>query len=126
MSKIKFTDQYFINLLAMVNKFGIIYATDDGNHYADEDSALTRCNDFLKIGILIRYAKITKENMPLCEEDMEPLWTMPAMAESTTDVPKSPRATDLDVDSAQREFELLRNKIVSDAPKRRGLWKAGA
>ena len=49
-----YSEQYFINLMAAAMAYGTIYVTSDANTYRDEQSAITRCRDFMKLRRMVR------------------------------------------------------------------------
>lgn len=64
---------YFINLMAAAMAYGTIYVTSDANTYRDEQSAVTRCRDSMKLRRIVRYATITKATCPTNEEELNDL-----------------------------------------------------
>lgn len=69
-------EQFFVNLYAMVAKFGNIYLTSDFVHYRDEQSAKTRCKAAMDIRKIVKYAHITEENCPTTWEELDAMFNM--------------------------------------------------
>lgn len=113
MSEIKnnngYSDQYFVNLFEMATRLGTVYAVDDGNHYTDEASAISRCKDALKLRKIKRYAKITAETCPMNYDELQ------AMMVSVDNMPANPVAPvatkpKIDLDKARKAFEERKAK----------------
>lgn len=113
MSEIKnnngYSEQYFVNLLEMATRLGVVYAVDDGNHYTDEASAISRCKDALKLRKIKRYAKITAET---CPTNYEELMAMMVSVDSTPVDTSAPVATTskIDLEKARKAFEERKAK----------------
>lgn len=71
MKTTEFKDSFFVELLAFVTAFGILYVTSDGNMFRTKVDATDRCKDTFersKGKKTMQWAKITKDNCPLDNE----------------------------------------------------------
>ena len=59
-----YSEQYFINLMAAAMAYDTIYVTSDANTYRDEQSAVTRCRDFMKLRRIVRYLSLIHISEP--------------------------------------------------------------
>lgn len=111
-----YSDQYFVNLMDMCLRNGTIYAVDDGNHYADEASAINRCKDALKLHQIKRYAKISAETCPTSYEELQ------AMMISVDGIPAAPapsvrESKPIDLEKAKKAFEERKAKRARKSVK---------
>lgn len=68
-----YTDAHFTFLMASAMAYGAVYTTSDAQVYRDEESAINRCRDFMKLRQIVKYATITPTNCPTNEEELEKL-----------------------------------------------------
>lgn len=91
-----YSEQYFINLMAAAMAYGTIYVTSDANTYRDEQSAVTRCRDFMKLRRIVRYATITKATCPTNEEELNDLMvTVESKVPEPVQTKETPQPMDL-------------------------------
>lgn len=91
-----YSEQYFINLMAAAMAYGTIYVTSDANTYRDEQSAVTRCRDFMKLRRIVRYAPITKATCPTNEEELNALMvTVESKVPEPVQTKETPQPMDL-------------------------------
>lgn len=91
-----YSEQYFINLMAAAMAYGTIYVTSDANTYRDEQSAVTRCRDFMKLRRIVRYATITKATCPTNEEELNALMvTVESKVPEPVQTKETPEVLDL-------------------------------
>lgn len=102
-----YSDQYFVNLMDMVLRKGTIYVVDDGNHYADEQSAIDRCRDAMKLRTIKRYAKVTMNNFPKDYEALEALFRTVDAAPAPAEEVKAPEKA-YDLAAARAKLNELR------------------
>lgn len=114
-----YSEQYFINLMAAAMAYGTIYVTSDANTYRDEQSAVTRCRDFMKLRRIVRYATITKATCPTNEEELN---AMMVTVESKVPEPVQTKETPQPMDLAAAAAALAAKK----APGRKKKGQASA
>ena len=91
-----YSEQYFINLMAAAMAYGTIYVTSDANTYRDEQSAITRCQDFMKLRRIVRYATITKATCPTNEDELNALMvTVESKVPESVQTKETPEVLDL-------------------------------
>ena len=91
-----YSEQYFINLMAAAMAYGTIYVTSDANTYRDEQSAITRCRDFMKLRRIVRYATITKATCPTNEDELNALMvTVESKVPESVQTKETPEVLDL-------------------------------
>ena len=91
-----YSEQYFINLMAAAMAYGTIYVTSDANTYRDEQSAITRCRDFMKLRRIVRYAPITKATCPTNEDELNDLMvTVESKVPEPVQTKETPQPMDL-------------------------------
>lgn len=91
-----YSEQYFINLMAAAMAYGTIYVTSDANTYRDEQSAITRCRDFIKLRRIVRYATITKATCPTNEDELNALMvTVESKVPESVQTKETPQPMDL-------------------------------
>lgn len=91
-----YSEQYFINLMAAAMAYGTIYVTSDANTYRDEQSAVTRCQDFMKLRRIVRYATITKATCPTNEDELNALMvTVESKVPESVQTKETPEVLDL-------------------------------
>ena len=91
-----YSEQYFINLMAAAMAYGTIYVTSDANTYRDEQSAVTRCRDFMKLRRIVRYATITKATCPTNEDELNDLMvTVESKVPEPVQTKETPQPMDL-------------------------------
>lgn len=114
-----YSEQYFINLMAAAMAYGTIYVTSDANTYRDEQSAITRCRDFMKLRRIVRYATITKATCPTNEDELNDLMVT---VESKVPEPVQTKETPQPMDLAAAAAALAAKK----APGRKKKGQASA
>lgn len=114
-----YSEQYFINLMAAAMAYGTIYVTSDANTYRDEQSAVTRCRDFMKLRRIVRYATITKATCPTNEDELN---AMMVLVESQASEPVQTKETPQPMDLAAAAAALAAKK----APGRKKKGQASA
>lgn len=114
-----YSEQYFINLMAAAMAYGTIYVTSDANTYRDEQSAVTRCRDFMKLRRIVRYATITKATCPTNEDELNDLMVT---VESKVPEPVQTKETPQPMDLAAAAAALAAKK----APGRKKKGQASA
>lgn len=110
-----YSEQYFINLMAAAMAYGTIYVTSDANTYRDEQSAITRCRDFMKLRRIVRYATITKATCPTNEEELNDLMVT---VESKVPEPVQTKETPQPMDLAAAAAAALAAKKAPGRKKR--------
>lgn len=91
-----YSEQYFINLMAAAMAYGTIYVTSDANTYRDEQSAVTRCRDFMKLRRIVRYATITPATCPTNEDELNALMvTVESKVPEPVQTKETPQPMDL-------------------------------
>lgn len=106
---------YFINLMAAAMAYGTIYVTSDANTYRDEQSAVTRCRDFMKRRRIVRYATITKATCPTNEEELNALMVT---VESKVPEPVQTKETPPPMDLAAAAAALAAKKAPKEEAKK--------
>lgn len=107
--------QYFINLMAAAMAYGTIYVTSDANTYRDEQSAVTRCRDFMKLRRIVRYATITKATCPTNEDELNDLMVT---VESKVPEPVQTKETPQPMDLAAAAAALAAKKALKEEAKK--------
>ena len=102
-----YSEQYFVNLMDMVLRRGTIYVVDDGNHYADEQSAVDRCRDTMKLRSIKRYATVTMDNFPKDHKVLEALFRTVDAAPAPVEEVKAPEKA-YDLSAARAKLQELR------------------
>lgn len=110
-----YSEQYFINLMAAAMAYGTIYVTSDANTYRDEQSAVTRCRDFMKLRRIVRYATITKATCPTNEEELTALMVT---VESKVPEPVQTKGTPQPMDLAAAAAALAAKKAPKEEAKK--------
>jgi hypothetical protein len=119
-----YSEQYFINLMAAAMAYGTIYVTSDANTYRDEQSAVTRCRDFMKLRRIVCYATITKATCPTNEEELNALMVT---VESKVPEPVQTKETPQPMDLAAAAAALAAKKAPKEeAKKARDRYKGKA
>lgn len=99
-----YSDQYFVNLMAMAMTYGKIYVTSDANHYRDEAAAVNRCRDFMRIRQIVMYAEVTPDNCPADAASLEKLFkTVQSKVDKAPEVKEAPKP--LDIEAARKALE---------------------
>ena len=106
---------YFINLMAAAMAYGTIYVTSDANTYRDEQSAITRCRDSMKLRRIVRYATITKATCPTNEEELNDLMVT---VESKVPEPVQIKETPQPMDLAAAASALAAKKALKEEAKK--------
>lgn len=114
-----YSEQYFINIMAAAMAYGTIYVTSDANTYRDEQSAVTRCRDFMKLRRIVRYATITPATCPTNEDELNDLMVT---VESKVPEPVQTKETPQPMDLAAAAAALAAKK----APGRKKKGQASA
>lgn len=113
-SKPVYSDQYFVNLMAMAMSYGKIYVTSDANHYRDEASAVGRCRDFMKIRQIVMYTEVTPASCPTNADELEKMFKLvQSAADKPVEVKEVPKSFDLE--AARKALE--ERKGVKAEPK---------
>lgn len=110
-----YSEQYFINLMAAAMAYGTIYVTSDANTYRDEQSAVTRCRDFMKLRRIVRYATITKATCPTNEDELNDLMVT---VESKVPEPVQTKETPQPMDLAAAAAALAAKKAPKEEAKK--------
>lgn len=110
-----YSEQYFINLMAAAMAYGTIYVTSDANTYRDEQSAVTRCRDFMKLRRIVRYATITKATCPTNEDELNALMVT---VESKVPEPVQTKETPEVLDLAAAAAALAAKKAPKEEAKK--------
>lgn len=110
-----YSKQYFINIMAAAMAYGTIYVTSDANTYRDEQSAITRCRDFMKLRRIVRYATITASNCPTSEEELNALMVT---VESKVPEPVQTKETPPPMDLAAAAAALAAKKAPKEEAKK--------
>lgn len=110
-----YSEQYFINLMAAAMAYGTIYVTSDANTYRDEQSAVTRCRDFMKLRRIVRYATITKATCPTNEDELNALMVT---VESKVPEPVQTKETPQPMDLAAAAAALAAKKAPKEEAKK--------
>lgn len=115
-----YSEQYFINLMAAAMAYGTIYVTSDANTYRDEQSAVTRCRDFMKLRRIVRYATITKATCPTNEEELNDLMvTVESKVPEPVQTKETPQPMDLAAAAAALAAKKAPKKEAKKAPDRK-------
>lgn len=117
-----YSEQYFINLMAAAMAYGTIYVTSDANTYRDEQSAVTRCRDFMKLRRIVRYATITKATCPTNEDELNALMVT---VESKVPEPVQTKETPEVLDLAAAAAALAAKKAPKEEAKKASGRKKG-
>ena len=113
-----YSEQYFINLMAAAMAYGTIYVTSDANTYRDEQSAVTRCRDFMKLRRIVRYATITKATCPTNEEELNDLMvTVESKVPEPVQTKETPQPMDLAAAAAALAAKKAPKEEAKKAPK---------
>lgn len=115
-----YSEQYFINLMAAAMAYGTIYVTSDANTYRDEQSAVTRCRDFMKLRRIVRYATITKATCPTNEDELNALMvTVESNVPEPVQTKETPEVLDLAAAAAALAAKKAPKKEANKAPDRK-------
>lgn len=115
-----YSEQYFINLMAAAMAYGTIYVTSDANTYRDEQSAVTRCRDFMKLRRIVRYATITKATCPTNEEELNDLMvTVESKVPEPVQTKETPQPMDLAAAAAALAAKKAPKEEAKKAPDRK-------
>lgn len=115
-----YSEQYFINLMAAAMAYGTIYVTSDANTYRDEQSAVTRCRDFMKLRRIVRYATITKATCPTNEEELNDLMvTVESKVPEPVQTKETPQPMDLAAAAAALAAKKASKEEAKKAPDRK-------
>ena len=115
-----YSEQYFINLMAAAMAYGTIYVTSDANTYRDEQSAVTRCRDFMKLRRIVRYATITKATCPTNEEELNALMvTVESKVPEPVQTKETPQPMDLAAAAAALAAKKAPKEEAKKAPDRK-------
>ena len=113
-----YSEQYFINLMAAAMAYGTIYVTSDANTYRDEQSAVTRCQDFMKLRRIVRYATITKATCPTNEDELNALMvTVESKVPEPVQTKETPEVLDLAAAAAALAAKKAPKEEAKKAPK---------
>ena len=113
-----YSEQYFINLMAAAMAYGTIYVTSDANTYRDEQSAVTRCQDFMKLRRIVRYATITKATCPTNEDELNALMvTVESKVPESVQTKETPEVLDLAAAAAALAAKKAPKEEAEKAPK---------
>lgn len=115
-----YSEQYFINLMAAAMAYGTIYVTSDANTYRDEQSAVTRCRDFMKLRRIVRYATITKATCPTNEDELNALMvTVESNVPEPVQTKETPQPMDLTAAAAALAAKKAPKKEANKASGRK-------
>lgn len=115
-----YSQQYFINLMAAAMAYGTIYVTSDANTYRDEQSAITRCRDFMKLRRIVRYATITKATCPTNEDELNDLMvTVESKVPEPVQTKETPQPMDLAAAAAALAAKKAPKEEAKKAPDRK-------
>lgn len=115
-----YSEQYFINLMAATMAYGTIYVTSDANTYRDEQSAVTRCRDFMKLRRIVRYATITKATCPTNEDELNALMvTVESKVPEPVQTKETPKVLDLAAAAAALAAKKALKEEAKKAPGRK-------
>lgn len=115
-----YSEQYFINLMAAAMAYGTIYVTSDANTYRDEQSAVTRCRDFMKLRRIVRYATITKATCPTNEDELNALMvTVESKVPEPVQTKETPQPMDLAAAAAALAAKKAPKEEAKKAPDRK-------
>lgn len=115
-----YSEQYFINLMAAAMAYGTIYVTSDANTYRDEQSAVTRCRDFMKLRRIVRYATITKATCPTNEKELNDLMvTVESKVPEPVQTKETPQPMDLAAAAAALAAKKAPKEEAKKAPDRK-------
>lgn len=115
-----YSEQYFINLMAAAMAYGTIYVTSDANTYRDEQSAITRCRDFMKLRRIVRYATITKATCPTNEDELNDLMvTVESKVPEPVQTKETPQPMDLAAAAAALAAKKASKEEAKKAPDRK-------
>lgn len=115
-----YSEQYFINLMAAAMAYGTIYVTSDANTYRDEQSAVTRCRDFMKLRRIVRYATITKATCPTNEDELNYLMvTVESKVPEPVQTKETPQPMDLAAAAAALAAKKAPKEEAKKAPDRK-------
>ena len=113
-----YSEQYFINLMAAAMAYGTIYVTSDANTYRDEQSAVTRCRDFMKLRRIVRYATITPATCPTNEDELNDLMvTVESKVPEPVQTKETPQPMDLAAAAAALAAKKAPKEEAKKAPK---------
>lgn len=111
---------YFINLMAAAMAYGTIYVTSDANTYRDEQSAITRCRDSMKLRRIVRYATITKATCPTNEDELNDLMvTVESKVPEPVQTKETPQPMDLAAAAAALAAKKAPKEEAKKAPDRK-------
>lgn len=115
-----YSEQYFINLMAAAMAYGTIYVTSDANTYRDEQSAVTRCRDFMKLRRIVRYATITPATCPTNEDELNDLMvTVESKVPEPVQTKETPQPMDLAAAAAALAAKKAPKEEAKKAPDRK-------
>ena len=115
-----YSEQYFINLMAAAMAYGTIYVTSDANTYRDEQSAVTRCREFMKLRRIVRYATITKATCPTNEDELNDLMvTVESKVPEPVQTKETPQPMDLAAAAAALAAKKASKEEAKKAPDRK-------
>lgn len=115
-----YSEQYFINLMAAAMAYGTIYVTSDANTYRDEQSAVTRCRDFMKLRRIVRYATITPATCPTNEDELNDLMvTVESKVPEPVQTKETPQPMDLAAAAAALAAKKASKEEAKKAPDRK-------
>lgn len=115
-----YSEQYFINLMAAAMAYGTIYVTSDANTYRDEQSAVTRCREFMKRRRIVRYATITKATCPTNEDELNDLMvTVESKVPEPVQTKETPQPMDFFAAAAALAAKKASKEEAKKAPDRK-------
>lgn len=115
-----YSEQYFINLMAAAMAYGTIYVTSDANTYRDEQSAVTRCREFMKLRRIVRYATITKATCPTNEDELNDLMvTVESKVPEPVQTKETPQPMDFFAAAAALAAKKASKEEAKKAPDRK-------
>lgn len=112
MKTTQFQDSFFIELLAYVTAFKVLYVTSDGNMFRAKVDAKNRCKDLFersKGEETMQWAKITKENCPTDNSEFTDL-----MARYVDEEAPKKETPVIDLEAARKEIGTRRQRRVKE------------
>lgn len=101
-------EQYFVNLYAMVQKYGTIFVTSDSVHYRDKESAESRCRQEMKLGRIVKYAEVKDDNFPETWEELDKLMILVGEERKAVETKPTSTIDNNDVERAEKALEKKR------------------
>lgn len=103
-------EQYIVNLFAMVQKYGNIFVTSDGVHYRDEESAVGRCRQEMRLGRVVKFAHVSEADFPETWDELNKMMRLPDEEKPQVETKPSSQISSNDTDRAREALEKKRAK----------------